>query len=172
MSGHLVYVQEPFPLIVPFLSSEYLCPKFDTMLLLHLLFPLLAAYVHASPSPTADDEQCNSAPLRTVDTAKFASVADVRRITSRICQGGLRLPGSPGHLATVEYIRRQLSTLPEIQLNESDFEIANWQPEGNSLYSSAELRVDGQIVDIASAIAYSLPTNGSAISGTHVPLVS
>lgn len=103
-----------------------------------------------------------------MDASRFSSTVDIRRLTSRVCQGGLRLPGSPNHLNTVNYIREQLALIPGLEVEESNFQLANWQPAQNSMYTSAHLQVEGEQVDVASAIAYSLPTNGSAISGTSI----
>lgn len=103
-----------------------------------------------------------------VDADQFTSSNEIRQIVESICEEGLRLPGSPRHLKVVDYIERQLRSIPGLQLNKSDFELANWQPVDNSMYKSAKLRIDGQKVDIAAAIAYSLPTNGTASSGMYL----
>ncbi|TIA28191.1 hypothetical protein D6C78_10858 [Aureobasidium pullulans] len=101
----------------------------------------------------------------TIDAARFASTHKIEDLVNQVCEGGLRLPGSPGHLKTVDYIRRQLRQIPGLQLSETNFTLANWQPKKNSMYESAQLKVDGKKVEVVGSIAYSLPTNDSALSG-------
>lgn len=140
------------------------------MYLTHFLALVLSITAFASHNHVRqsmhNSHDCSPANSSTMDASRFSSAVDIRRITSRICQGGLRLPGSPDHLSTVDYIRQHLARIPGLEIEESSFQLANWQPVQNSMYTSAHLQVEGEKVDVASAIAYSLPTNGSAVSGT------
>lgn len=120
---------------------------------------------HHARSSNNDAQSCPPANSSVIDVSRFSSTMDVRRITSRVCQGGLRLPGSPGHLKAVNYIRQELASIPGLEIEESEFQLANWQPAGDSMYTSAHLQVENATIDVVSAIAYSLPTNGSALSG-------
>lgn len=142
--------------------SPFLTTRSLTCILL-VLSPYTTAHPHEQPP-------CSTASAQptTVEAAHFASATEIHHIVDNICHSGLRLPGSPNHLEVVEYIHHELRKIPGVSINCSDFELANWQPKNNSMYKSAQLIVDGKTVDIAAAIAYSLPTNGSAISGTVV----
>lgn len=128
---------------------------------------VLAPFVTAHPREQPPCSTTSAQPT-TVEGARFASATEIRHIVDNICHSGLRLPGSANHLDVVDYIHHELRSIPGLALNCSDFELANWQPKNNSMYRSARLTVDGKDVDIAAAIAYSLPTNGSAISGMAV----
>ena len=106
-------------------------------------------------------------PTTTVDSARFASSAEVRHLVNKICGGGggLRLPGSEAHLAVVDFIECQLDGIPGITTTRSDFELDNWSPSGNSMYQAARFKIGDKKVDVVGAMAYTLPTNGSYVSG-------
>ncbi|KAM0543292.1 hypothetical protein ACHAPJ_012376 [Fusarium lateritium] len=103
--------------------------------------------------------------LRSVDSSKFPPVHEIKHLVSKVCDGGLRLPGSPHHKKVVDFIECQLSGMPGLKVEKSHFEIAGWQPDGNSLYGAARFKIGNERFDVVSAMGYCLPTNGSYISG-------
>ncbi|OQN98495.1 hypothetical protein B0A48_15756 [Cryoendolithus antarcticus] len=79
------------------------------------------------------------------------------------------VPAKDGHgVPVVDYIAEELSKIHGLTTTRSSFELANWQPAENSIYKSAHLKVGNSSLDVAGSIAYSLPTNGTEISGQLV----
>ncbi|PIA88759.1 hypothetical protein CB0940_07940 [Cercospora beticola] len=141
-----------------------------TMLSLVIGVIAFVACIRSEPLPIRASAPCSPStsdlvPPTAIDASIFASSCEIKNIVDQICHSGLRLPGSPNHLKVIKYITRQLRSIPGVTFTKSDFELANWQPAHNSIYRAAQLKIGDEAVDVAGAIAYSLPTNGSAISG-------
>lgn len=127
-------------------------------------------FVCDSPSTSQPDARLNDTIVATVDESKFATTSEVKQIVHQICKGesglgGLRLPGSKANYDVYNFVKCQLEEMPGLQIMTGDFEIGSWQPEGGSMYNAARLRVGDTDVQVASAMSYSLPTNGEFVSG-------
>jgi hypothetical protein len=101
----------------------------------------------------------------TIDASRFATTAEVRHLTDKVCGSEPRLPGSDEHLKVVEFIKCQLDGIPGLEVNSSTFDLATWEPTGNSLYQAGRLKIGDEKVDVIGAMAYTLPTNGSYVTG-------
>jgi hypothetical protein len=101
----------------------------------------------------------------TIDPSRFATTNEVRHLTDKVCGVEPRLPGSDEHLKVVDFIKCQLDGIPGLEINTSTFDLATWEPAGNSLYQAGRLKIGDEKVDIVGAMAYTLPTNGSYVTG-------
>lgn len=121
----------------------------------------------------------------TIDATRFSTSGEIRHLADKICGSEPRLPGSDQHLKVVDFIKCQLEGIPGLEIKTGDFDLATWEPAGNSLYQSARLRVGDEKLDVVGAMVcypsqpawnitndrssysqgYTLPTNGSYVTG-------
>lgn len=82
------------------------------------------------------------------------------------------MPGSAEHLAAVSFIKCQLAGIPGLNVTEGSFEIDGWIPAENSEVDAASFKIGDEEVPVASAMGYTLPTNGSYVSGKDDSMLS
>lgn len=88
----------------------------------------------------------------TIDAEHFATSEEIRHLADKICGSEPRLPGSDQHLKVVDFIKCQLEGIPGLEITEGDFDLATWEPAGNSLYQSARLKLGDEKIDIIGAM--------------------
>ena len=65
----------------------------------------------------------NTTQPTSIDETKFPTVEEVKNLVSQICGDGLRLPGSEQHKKVVNFIKCQLSGIPGLSINKTEFDI-------------------------------------------------
>lgn len=88
----------------------------------------------------------------TIDASHFATANKISHLADKICGNEPRLPGSDQHLKVVEFIKCQLEGIPGLEMKTDDFDLATWEPSGNSLYQSARLKLNDEKVDVVGAM--------------------
>lgn len=105
-----------------------------------------------------------------IDEKDFTSVNALRELVHRVASVGLRLPGSDAHDGLVDWVNTSLHAIPGLEVQGSKYSLASWEPKkGMNLSQAGSLCIDFdekcQNVPIVGAIPFTLPTNGSAITG-------
>lgn len=106
----------------------------------------------------------------TVDENDFTPINELRDLVHRVGSVGLRLPGSDVHNELVDWVNTSLHDIPGLEVQGSKYDLDVWEPkEGMSLSEAGSLCIksDGKCdnIPIVGAIPFTLPTNGSALTG-------
>ncbi|KAJ5771134.1 uncharacterized protein N7511_003185 [Penicillium nucicola] len=112
-----------------------------------------------------------------IDEKDFTSTKALHDLVHRVASVGLRLPGSDVHNELVDWVNTSLHDIPGLEVEESKYDLDVWEPkEGISLSESGSLCIEsGGIclnVPIVGAIPFTLPTNGSALTGPLIYIPS
>jgi hypothetical protein len=120
---------------------------------------LVAALLAAQPAAAAP---CPAAP----DPSALPSAAALRQMHAFVDSLGVRPTGSPAQVRYIDWIRRQLATMPGISVSELRFPIDRWTTTGATLRLRTATGV--RALPIAGAIPYSAATGRR---GVAAPLV-
>ncbi|KAJ5994877.1 hypothetical protein N7481_001854 [Penicillium waksmanii] len=114
----------------------------------------------------------------TVDEKEFTPINELRDLVHRVGSVGLRLPGSDVHNELVDWVNTSLHDIPGLEVQGSKYDLDVWEPKkgmslseaGSLCIKSAEslcIKPDGKChnIPIVGAIPFTLPTNGSALTG-------
>ncbi|KAJ5302447.1 hypothetical protein N7476_009246 [Penicillium atrosanguineum] len=105
-----------------------------------------------------------------VNETLFSPVNELRHLVHRVGSVGLRLPGSQVHNELVNWISHSLHKIQGVEVQESRYDLITWEPKvGKNLSESGSLCIElkGKChnIPIVGAIPYTLPTNGSSLTG-------
>lgn len=105
-----------------------------------------------------------------IDEKDFTPINALRELVHRVGSVGLRLPGSDTHNGLVHWVNTSLHAIPGLGVQGSKYSLASWEPKkGMNLSQAGSLCINSdekcQNVPIIGAIPFTLPTNGSAITG-------
>jgi len=123
---------------------------------------LVLSCVIAVAGSTAARAACPVAP----DPRALPDAAGLRDMNAFLGPLGVRPTGSKNHRVYVDWVRRQVQSIPGVKLTEQRFEIDRWSVQSTKL----RVRVDGKptVLPVAGAIPYSLPTSGRGVAGPAV----
>src|SRR3954454_13860942 len=119
----------------------------------------LVVWVLVVACPVAAQAACPVAP----DPGALPDAAGLRKMNAFLGPLGARPTGSPEQAAYVDWIRRQVKSIPGVRLTEQRFTINRWTEGTNSL----RVRIDGKAttLPVAGAIPYTLPTGADGVAG-------
>jgi hypothetical protein len=112
--------------------------------------------------PVAADAACPVAP----DAGALPDAAGLKDMNAFLGPLRARPTGSAQQKVYVDWIRKQVQAIPGVKLTEQPFTIDRWSVQSTKL----RLRIDGklQMLPVASAIPYSLPTSKKGVAGPAV----
>lgn len=104
-----------------------------------------------------------------VSPSDFASAATLRKLNAQEWSYGPRPTGSPAQRKMVDWLERELRTIPGLRLGEQRFRIEGWEPQSTTL----RVRAGGvtQELAVAAPIPYTTPTSAAGVSAplVHIP---
>lgn len=135
-----------------------------------MLSKLFLNTVVAVLSFSASLTHCQSVNDAFVDETTFPSVAEIRDLTAHVGGLGLRTPASDRQKQLISWIETQLQALP-VSISHRSFSLPIWKTNNDqTLQQAGSLKINycngtSRSLRIGGAIPYSLPTNGSTLSG-------
>ncbi len=115
-------------------------------------------------APAAAAGTCPATP----DPAALPDAAGLKQMNAFVAQLGSRPTGSVAQARYVDWIRRQLRTVPGLQIDDQSYTINRWTPSGARLQmGSGKKRIN---LPIANAVPYSKSTGRRGVSAPLVPV--